>query len=137
MNAVMTGKAALESYGYTFNPDTGFYTNTQSGQVWQENEGGGWLCFNRATPTFKSPSVSDPAKGEPWGKPVAGVPGWVVTPYGLAEGWDGVGGLHPLTHEVAFQWVWPDEAVAEIYEFASREESNPYIRGEDGVLTLA
>jgi len=135
MNATMTGAEALGKYGHTQARD-GLWTKARS-QAWLAVDGG----FNR----FDPPSApmggfgDDPSGGAPWGVLADGRSGWVMVPYRQKAGeWANVSGLHPATHPACFEWVWPDEVVAEMYQFASKAGGeNQYTRQEDGSLAKA
>lgn len=132
----MDAKEALEGYGYILDEASGFYFRGDT-EAWKPVDGG-WLCVRpvRGSQKFSAPGVADPSNGQPWGREIAEVPGWLQVPDGLADRWREVGGLHPATHPECFEWIWPDERVAEIYEFASTDE-NRWVRQEDGTLVPA
>lgn len=131
-NATKTAEQAMRDYGYT--EVNGMFVRGST-QAWQRAEEGGWHRFDPPTTLVSAPfsaeGAADPSGGQPWGVIVPEV-GWLQVPYRLTERFRNVGGLHPATHPECFEWVWPEEQVAEMYEFASKPgEDNPFVRIDD------
>lgn len=124
----MNTRELLEAYGYRLEDD-GFWRRRAGGtmlptHIWREVDGG-WARY-------------DPAAGaRAWGYAADELPGYVRTAHRQlsrpGEPFEGVSGLHPAEelHRQAFAWVWPDEAVAEIYAYPPGE---PWVRTADGTV---
>lgn len=101
-----------------------FAPSRPSRERWEKVDGG-WLCFGFAT--------SGIVGGEPWGLPAG--PGRMQVPYRQLESYATVGGLHPVHNPEAFEWVWPEERVLEIFEYAPKNgEGNQFRRTSSGKL---
>lgn len=79
-----------------------------SSERWEKTDGG-WHCYGIAARPFGG--------GEPWGRPMGG--DLVQVPYTQTEAFANVSGLHPARNPEAFEWVWPEERLVEIYEHAT------------------
>lgn len=129
-----SAEAALVAYGYAKDEASGMFTRGDT-QAWRKTDEG-WERFD--PPSLKKPiraeGVDDPADGASWGLPTE--VGWVRVPYKLGERWRNISGAHPATHPECFEWLWPEEEVAELYllaKAANTPEGNPFVR-IDGVL---
>jgi len=134
--AIPSAEAALVAYGHR--EENGMFIRGQK-EAWQRNpNGAGWLRFDPptvATP-FTGPGIADPAPGQPWGVVIPEL-GWAQVPYKPAEKWSAVSGLHPAVHPECFDFVWPEEIVAEMYALAQAaavDGENRYARQDDGSL---
>lgn len=134
MSHSLNAAEALVAYGYLKDGDSGIYTRGNT-QAWRETPDG-WERFDPpGGRSFTAPGVEDPAAGAPWGVLVPEV-GWYRVPYKLMPKWATVSGLHPATHPECFDWLWPEQEVAEQYTLAlaaNGPEGNQFIR-IDGVL---
>lgn len=99
-----TAAELLNDYGYTEVQAGLFVPARPSSERW-EKVTGGWQCYAAPAPTIGG--------GEPWGRPLAG--GLLQVPYTQSGTYAAVGGLHPARHPEAFEWVWPEERLVEIY----------------------
>ena len=93
----MDAQSALEAYGYTLVDGMYVRPNKESTERWQPVDGG-FLCFR---------------KESDWGKVVDN--DLIQVPFTQNASYAGVGGLHPSRQPEAFEWVWPDERIVEIY----------------------
>lgn len=123
--ADMNAEEALEAYGYTKDGDI-YHKGTVDTQIWQKVEGG-WRMLERPAPGLV-------VGAQPWGR-AAGDTGLIEVPYRQVAKYDGVSGLHPETHQDAFEWTWPEEKVAEIYAYGHTPDyGRPYKRNDEGQL---
>lgn len=133
----MTARQALAAYGFERNAEGMFIKKSgEITQVWRPVEGGGWIRLDPPIPTIAMVGGEDPSGGKPWGKALADT-SWVQVPWKQGDAFAGVGGLHPAVpeHEPCFVWVWPDEAVAEIYAYGHTSDYGKlYRRNEKGAL---
>ena len=91
----MAARDWLIAYGYTLDPDGRYRRHGRKTQVWEElPDGRGWLRFE-TTDEGEIPEV-----------------------YKVAAEYRGTSGLHKLHHPGAFDWVYPEEAVANTYRRA-------------------
>ena len=85
---------------------------------------GGWECYALPTPAIGG--------GAPWGAVVEGTP-FIRVPYRAL-----FGGAHPATDPQAFEWIWPDSRLQEIYaHVAERDIGNPWHKTEAGEYVRA
>jgi hypothetical protein len=129
----MTAEKALIAYDYQERNGLFVRKSGHPSDAWKKLPDGGWACFSVATPVYAVAGVADPSGGKAWGKATPEIPGWVQTPYRLADRWASVGGLHPETHPECFEWVWPDERVEEIHVYGLRAiQGEEFVRQDDG-----
>lgn len=131
----MNATEALVAYGFVEKDEVFVPASGRLSQCWKRTEGG-WIRLDPPTPAMGPIEGSaDPANGAPWGRPVPGTV-WMQVPWKQKGGvWDGVSGLHPLTHQECFEWIWPEEVVAEMYAFAHTTMfGKRYRRDDDGKL---
>lgn len=121
----MTAGEALEAYGFKVEGDV-YYKDTADTQTWERVTGG----FRRLERPAAGIVIGAPA----WGRPVENT-GLIEVPYRQAAKFEGVSGLHPATHPEAFEWIWPEEAVAEIYAYGyTPDYGRRWKRNADGEL---
>lgn len=113
--------ALLKDYGYSEVSDGLFVPARPSSERWEKVKDG-WYCYGPAGATFGG--------GPPWGKALDG--GLVQVPYTQTEQYANVGGLHPAIQPEAFEWVWPDARLEEIYAHAPKEGPNQYRKTDEG-----
>lgn len=133
---IQSAEDELKGYGYTEGVD-GLLVRG-NGEAWKR-EGDGFVQFRPMTQdVVPAIGVADPSGGQPWGIPAPGVPGWMQVPYEPLEKWRTVSGIHPMTHPECFQWLWPEDVVAEKYHYAYREGGKAWkrIEHEDGSTSI-
>jgi hypothetical protein len=95
----MVARDYLIAYGYVLDADGKYRQHGRRTQVWQElPDGKGWLRFDTDLTGREVPEV-----------------------YRMNSVYRGVSGLSKLSHPSAFEWVWPEERVEEIYRNAVNE----------------
>jgi hypothetical protein len=113
----------LIEYGYTEVPVGLFVPQRPTSERWEKVDGG-WHCYG--------PAVAGFGGGKPWGQPIQGSP-LMRIPYTQAEPFANASGLHPADQPEAFEWVWPEARVVEIYAHVSKPgEGNKFVKVEDG-----
>ena len=118
-----TAKELLLQYGYTEVSPGLFVPARPSSERWEKVEGG-WHCYAPATAGFGG--------GDPWGKVLDG--GLMQVPFTQTEAFKDASGLHPARNPEAFQWVWPEERVEEIYAHVAGPDGNEWVKTDDGKL---
>lgn len=160
IKAATTAKAAFAKYGYAQAPD-GVWLQARGpesydlakAERWLEVEGG-WLCFKPNRPGIMADDGGAFAWPVAWFGPneepriIVGVKdgaptfapaepksliGLLQIPWRQGDAYAGVSGLHPAAHPHAFAWVWPDDAVAEIYHYAGEDVLKVQDYDADGV----
>lgn len=125
--ADMTVGEALIAYGFIL--EHGLWSKPgNETQHWQVVPGG----FRRLERATTGIVIGAPA----WGRET-GEADIIEVPYRQSAKYDAVSGLHPNTHQEAFEWVWPAEAVREIYAYAYTGDSGygrPWKRNDEGAL---
>lgn len=119
--AEKTVEKLLTDYGYREVGNGLFEPARPSSERWR-NVPGGWECFSPPTIPFGG--------GAPWGRPIDG--GWIQVPFSQKESFKNAGGLHPLENPEAFEWIWPEERLREIYEHTSGKDGNHWIKTDEG-----
>lgn len=152
-NKLLTPEKAFEKYGFA-EGDGGVWHKMRGDSPVRDAEGwlkikGGWLCFRSpGRGTFGEIPVGWPVASLVIGQVAqifdnddgvrvdapSAVVGLMQVPQGLKDYFVGTSGLHPASHPEAFRWVWTDEEVAYIYQFA--EPGWIKEQAEDGTITM-
>lgn len=112
----------LKEYGYTEVQDGLFVPARPSSERWERVEGG-WHCYAPVAASFGG--------GEPWGRVLD--LGLMQVPYCQSEAFASASGLSPSRNPAAFEWVWPEERLVEIYEHvATPGKGNEWVKTEAG-----
>jgi len=105
----------LIAYGYTEVSPGMFLPARASSERWEKTDGG-WLCYR----------VGGEEQG---GRPIANSP-LIQIPYRTEV--HGVNPRRPGNTPDAFEWVWPDERLQEIYAHAVPTGDNTWQKLDDG-----
>lgn len=116
----------LIDYGYTEVSDGLFVPGRPSSERWEKVDGG-FNCY--------VPAAAGINGGDPWGKVLEG--GLMQVPFTQTEAYKDASGLHPARQPEAFEWVWPEERVVEIYAHTAGANGNEWVRNEDGKIVKA
>ena len=129
-------EALLLAYGYTTAGD-GFYEPARpSSERWRK-VAGGWECYASAGASMGG--------GAPWGRvlmletvaqdadgnPLQVATGFMQVPFTQSENYKNVSGLHPAANPEAFEWVWPDARLVEIYSHLAEPGGNKWVKVGD------
>jgi hypothetical protein len=112
---------ALVGYGYIKTEDGWYVRHLKNDPAlalhltdfWKEEGVGEWVCL--------SPAVPDINGGPPWGQANDRFPGMVLKPYKQILVSANGEASHPSTTPTHYQWMWPADYVAFIYEHANDE----------------
>jgi hypothetical protein len=109
----MNASEALREYGYTEDDQGVFSPARPSSEYWVKAVGG-WRCFTKQPPSHD------------WGRRDEDADAWEI-PYRQEEP---TSGLHPMTTPDAFEWIWPEERLLEIYTYTAF--NGPWRKLDDG-----
>lgn len=112
-----SAEQALIDYGFEFDYSTNFYRKKSmkgwaDTQMWQPSPlKDGWICVELARPSTNP----DGTEGKPWGTPYHPLPGYYQIPFSQ-EYHNASGETHPSKDHGLFEWIWPEDYVAFLYE---------------------
>lgn len=55
-------------------------------------------------------------------------------PFSQTEAFALASGLHPARQPEAFEWVWPEKRLIEIYAHTAGPDGNEWVKTDEGVL---
>lgn len=122
-----TTEVLLKEYGYTEVQEGLFIPERPSSERWERVEGG-WQCYGMGRSM---------GGGAPWGTKMDGGALFKI-PYTQKPSFATAGGLHPAANAEAFDFIWPDKVVNDIYAHVSKPgEGNEWVRQDDGSFKKA
>lgn len=114
-------KTALLEYGYTL--DGEWYVRNTPTDMWKDLGNGKWLKIAPAILSFDG-------NGPAWGKPIS-LPGYVQVPFQQTMVKASGEPCHPMFDPEMYEWEWPEDYVAFVYENASGGEENTKVKVVD------